>query len=85
MAQEALASSRIEGTQASLSEVLSADNDDEPVQDDNPCEVSKYLAAVTQGMELLETLPLTQRFFCALHLTLLSETRGEEKLPGELR
>lgn len=85
MAQEALASSRIEGTQASLSEVLSAESDDVPVQDDNLREVANYLAAVDQGRELLPTLPLTQRFFCALHETLLQNTRGEEKSPGELR
>lgn len=85
MAQEALSSSRIEGTQASLSDVLSAENDDEPVVDENLREVSNYLAAVAQGVDMLNTLPLTQRFFCALHLTLLRDVRGEEKFPGELR
>ena len=85
MAQEALSSSRIEGTQASLSEVLSAEVDDLPVEDDNLREVSNYLAAVAQGQQLLRTLPITQRFFCALHATLLAQVRGEEKSPGELR
>jgi Fic family protein len=85
MAQEALSSSRIEGTQASLSEVLSAENDDAPILDDNLREVTNYLDALRQGSELLPSLPLTQRFFCALHATLLTDVRGEEKSPGNLR
>jgi len=85
MAQEALASSRIEGTQASLSDVLSAETADEPVEDENLREVSNYLAAAAQGSQLLRSWPLTQRFFCALHATLLTDVRGEEKFPGELR
>jgi len=85
MAQEALSSSRIEGTQASLSDVLSAESSGEPIEDENLREVGNYLAAATQGRELMQTWPLTQRFFCALHDTLLADVRGEEKFPGELR
>ncbi|WDH78803.1 Fic family protein [Microbacterium esteraromaticum] len=85
MAQEALASSRIEGTEASLSEVLSSANDDVLVENENLREVSNYLKAATQGITLLETWPFTQCFFCALHETLLTGTRGEEKFPGDLR
>ncbi|HWV49149.1 MAG TPA: Fic family protein [Microbacterium sp.] len=85
MAQEALSSSRIEGTQASLSDVLSAESADEPIHDENLREVNNYLDAAAQGRELLHTWPLTQRFFCALHATLLTDVRGEEKFPGELR
>ncbi len=85
LAQEALASSRIEGTEASLSEVLSAENDDIPIENENLREVANYLRAIEQGTELIETWPLTLRFFCALHETLLSNVRGEEKSPGELR
>lgn len=85
MAQEALASSRIEGTQASLSEVLAAENDELPIEDENLREVSNYLEAADLGTKLLTSLPITQRYFCALHETLLSDVRGEEKYPGELR
>ncbi|MDZ8200760.1 Fic/DOC family N-terminal domain-containing protein [Microbacterium sp. SSW1-59] len=85
MAQEALSSSRIEGTQASLSDVLSAESSDEPIADENLREVNTYLDAAAQGRELLREWPLTQRFFCALHETLLTGVRGEEKFPGELR
>jgi Fic family protein len=85
LTQEALSSSRIEGTQASLSEVLSAESAESPLFDENLREVDNYLSAAQQGMELLETLPLTQRFFCLLHETLMTDVRGEEKSPGELR
>lgn len=85
MAQEALASSRIEGTQASLSDVLSAESSGEPVEDENLHEVTNYLDAIAKGRELIQRWPLTQRFFCALHATLLTGVRGEEKFPGELR
>ncbi|WP_442923016.1 Fic family protein [Microbacterium sp. nov. GSS16] len=85
LAQGALASSRIEGTEASLSEVLSAENADVPIENENLREVANYLRAIEEGAELIKTWPLTLRFFCALHQTLLTDVRGEEKSPGELR
>ncbi|WBU36826.1 Fic family protein [Homoserinibacter sp. YIM 151385] len=85
LAQEALSSSRIEGTQASLSDVLAAESDGVPARDENLKEVSNYLDAAEQGVELIDSLPITQRFFCALHETLMTDVRGEEKSPGEIR
>lgn len=85
MAQEALSSSRIEGTQASLSDVLAAENDDFVIEDENLREVDNYLRAAAQGVDLLKTLPITQRFFCSLHETLMQDVRGDEKSPGEIR
>ena len=85
LTQEALSSSRIEGTQASLSDVLSAESDELPIRDENLREVDNYLTAAKQGMALLDTLPISQRFFCRLHETLMTEVRGEEKSPGEIR
>lgn len=85
LAQEALASSRIEGTEASLSEVLSAENEDVPIENENLREVANYLRAIEQGTDLIASWPLTLRFFCALHETLLTGVRGDEKSPGELR
>ncbi|CAN5374577.1 Fic family protein [soil metagenome] len=85
MAQEALSSSRIEGTQASLSDVLSAESEDEPIIDENLREVDNYLRAANKGVELLAKWPITQRFFCALHEILMEDVRGEEKSPGEIR
>lgn len=85
LTQEALSSSRIEGTQASLSDVLSAESEDILIRDENLREVANYIRATNQGMKLLDTLPVTQRFFSALHETLMSDVRGEEQSPGELR
>lgn len=85
LAQEALSSSRIEGTQASLSQVLAAETTDGPVLNENLREVDNYLSAAKQGMTLLEKLPISQRFFCQLHATLMKDVRGEEKSPGEIR
>jgi Fic family protein len=85
MMQEALSSSRIEGTQASLSDVLSAEIVGEARGGNDVREVLNYLAALKQGATLLGSLPITSRFFCALHETLMKDVRGDEKYPGELR
>jgi Fic family protein len=82
--REALASSRIEGTQASLSEVFQSEIDDSAGTDDT-AEVRSYLDATRQAYELARTLPLTQRLILEVHQTLMSGVRGEEKLPGEFR
>lgn len=85
LTREALASSRIEGTQASLSEVLQAelltgDNDTPDV-----VEVTRYLAASRQAFDLAQQLPISQRLILTVHRTLLGGVRGEEKEPGSFR
>lgn len=82
--REALASSRIEGTQASLSDVFQAEIDVDSL-DAETDEVQRYLAATRQAYDLARTLPLTQRLILQVHETLLSGVRGEEKSPGEFR
>jgi len=87
--REALASSRIEGTHASLAEVLQAGaeaeaNDAERASDD-VAEVEAYVKATYRGVELIETLPISQRLVLEVHRVLLTGVRGEERLPGELR
>ncbi|MDQ1124221.1 Fic family protein [Microbacterium trichothecenolyticum] len=82
--REALASSRIEGTQASLSEVFQAEIDADARNDDT-AEVHRYVEATKQAYELAVTLPLTQRLILQVHETLLTGVRGEEKSPGEFR
>lgn len=85
MTREAVASSRIEGTEASLSDVLkaAATDDDEPELDVR--EVRNYVAALDEGVRLLPTLPISQRFITTLHRTLMEGVRGRDKRPGELR
>ncbi|RWR19095.1 Fic family protein [Microbacterium enclense] len=82
--REALASSRIEGTQASLSEVFQAEIDTDARNDDT-AEVHRYLQATHQAYTLAATLPITQRLILQVHETLLAGVRGEEKSPGEFR
>ncbi|MFC7619943.1 Fic family protein [Microlunatus sp. GCM10028923] len=85
LTREAVASSRIEGTQASLSDVLQAEAGGSPSADEDIAEVERYVAAIKQGYSLVKTLPLTQRLILQLHHTLLSGVRGAERLPGEFR
>lgn len=84
LTREALASSRIEGTNASLTEVLRAEEVETPKNDDIE-EVARHLQATRQGLELIKTLPITQRLIRAIHGTLLEGVRGEERQPGEIR
>lgn len=83
--REALASSRIEGTQASLSDVLQAEVSDGAPANEDVAEVERYVAATHLGLELVKTLPLTQRLVKEVHAELLKGVRGQEKLPGEFR
>lgn len=85
LTQEAVASSRIEGTQASLSDVLRAEASDVPTASEDIAEVERYIDATRRGYELVGELPITQRLILGLHATLLSGVRGQEKLPGEFR
>ena len=85
LAQEALASSRIEGTKASLSDVLKAEVISiEPVSDD-VMEVVRYVDANKKALELVKTLPISQRLVSLTHAELMTGVRGEERPPGQLR
>lgn len=82
--REALASTRIEGTQASLSEVLQAELDDASPTEDI-LEVQRYLEATHLAHSLVSDLPLSQRLLLDVHRVLLTAVRGEERRPGEFR
>lgn len=85
LTREAVSSSRIEGTQTSLSEVLKAEASETPTGSEDIAEVERYISATRHGFKTIESLPLTQRLIKELHAILLSGVRGKEKLPGELR
>lgn len=86
LTREALASSRIEGTRATLPEVLRAEVIDEPtVRTDDTIEVAAYLRAVRVGLKSIETLPISQRLLLDVHRELLGSVRGRERQPGEFR
>ncbi len=86
--QEAVLSSQIEGTQASLSELLDyeAREEAEPSSFDID-EVLNYMKALRQGLDRLKSLPVSTRLLCEVHKTLTSGVRGGEssKSPGQLR
>jgi Fic family protein len=85
LTQEAVASSRIEGTKASLSDVLRAEQVEQPGHSEDIDEVVRYLQASYRGFELIRSLPISQRLITEVHRTLMSGVRGSERQPGEVR
>ncbi len=79
--KEALLSSQIEGTQASLIEVLEA----EDAQTSDAKEVTNYVKAINYGMERLNDFPLSLRLIREIHEQLLSSGRGSEYSTGQFR
>ena len=83
LTREALASSRIEGTQASLSDVFDAQARNAST---GPIlEVTNYIEALEHGLDRLATLPVSKRLLREVHAILLANVRGQEKRPGEIR
>jgi len=85
--KEAVLSSQIEGTQSSLSDLVLFEAQGAPgVPMDDVREVSRYVAALQRGLQLLhEGLPLSLRLLKEIHEVLLSDGRGSDKEPGEFR
>ncbi len=88
--QEAVLSSRIEGTQATLGEVLEYEAEGGTADESTPRladirEVLNYRAALHNAGALLQTLPLSQRLIRQTHAVLMQGVRGRSKDPGEYR
>lgn len=81
--KEAVISSQIEGTQASLIDVLQKDRKNEKIKDTE--EIINYIKATNYAFKRLEELPLCMRLIKETHSILLSGVRGNEKSPGEFR
>ncbi len=86
--REAVLSSKIEGTQTSLSEVLL--DEATPTQAgagnaDDLREVHNYVTALEHGIGRLKTLPLSLRLVRELHKKLMTRVRGDQATPGEFR
>ena len=81
--KEALLSSQIEGTQATLEDIFNP-NIDENINADVD-DVVNYIIATKYAIKRLETLPLCNRLLLETHKVLLSGVRGKEKSPGEFR
>lgn len=83
---EAVLSSRIEGTQASLSDLFiyeASERRRDSAGDTR--EVANYVQALEHGLKRLDELPLSVRLMNEMHARLLEGVRGEDKLPGQLR
>lgn len=84
--REAVLSSRIEGTETTLSELLAAEAGarvDRAEADIR--EVRNYVEALEYGIERLSDLPLSLRLVRELHETLMRGVRGDSATPGEFR
>ena len=84
--REAVLSSRIEGTQATLGELLAAEAGAALERSpDDLREVANYVAALEYGIERLQALPLSLRLVRELHERMLAGVRGSHATPGEFR
>ncbi len=87
--QEAVLSSRIEGTQATLDEVLEQEaglienKSVEKTQDIQ--EIVNYRKALMLAKDVLNEQPITLSLVRQMHKILLDSVRGKDKLPGEFR
>lgn len=81
--KEALLSSQIEGTQATLEDVL--DPLIEKNANQNVADVINYIRATEYALNRLNTLPLCNRLIKETHAVLMEGVRGQEKNPGEFR
>lgn len=81
--KEALMSSQIEGTQATLEDVL--DPLIETNTNRNVADVVNYIKATEFAIKRLQELPLCNRLIKETHAVLMSGVRGQEKSPGEFR
>jgi Fic family protein len=88
--REAVLSSKIEGTQVTLGEVLEFEAQGHLFDESTPKkadarEVLNYRAALHEATRLMMELPLSQRLIKATHRVLMDGVRGRHKDPGEYR
>jgi len=81
--KEALLSSQIEGTQATLEDIL--DPAINTNQNRDVSEVINYIKATEFALGRLKALPLCNRLIKETHKVLMNDVRGNERNPGEFR
>ncbi len=85
--QEAVLSSKIEGTQATVDEVLEQEagllKEGEKYKDIQ--EISNYREALYKARDYLDSYPIRLGFVRELHRILMNSVRGQDKTPGEFR
>lgn len=80
---ESVQSTKIEGTQASFSEVMESEVTGNTNKD--VTEVLNYFNALTKAQDLLKQIPISTRMFFKLHETILQDSRGQNRSPGSYR
>ena len=84
--REAVLSSKIEGTQTTIGEILAANAGIQVKQNpDDLQEVQNYITALDYGIKRLEDLPLSLRLIKEIHSHLMQGVRGSHATPGEFR
>lgn len=83
--KEALLSSQIEGTQASLDDIFEFESHIPVKNTQDVEEVVNYIKALNHGLKRLEKFPMSIRLIKEIHNVLLSQTRGMDRTPGEFK
>ncbi len=86
--KEAVLTSQIEGTQATLRDVLTYEATHQTDRPDDVEEVCNYVEALVYSRKQLadpKGLPLSVRLLCHAHRILMRGARGQDKQPGEIR
>ena len=83
--REAVLSSRIEGTQADITDLYAYEAGQPAPPESDVREVLNYVRALEYGLERLSTLPVSLRLIRELHERLMAGVRGEHATPGEFR
>lgn len=84
--KEAVLSSQIEGTQASLTDVLEVEAEaTKPHHPKDVAEVLNYIHAMNYGLSRLSEIPISNRLIRSIHDNLLQGVRGHDLSPGEFR
>ena len=88
--QEAVLSNRIEGTQTTLTEVLTFEAEGDLSDESTPHnadmrEVLNYRLSLYRAVEMMERIPLSQRLVREAHQVLMQGVRGHDMAPGEYR
>ena len=84
--KEAVDSSRIEGTQASLTDLVEYESRlRRKGMPDDVAEVANYVLAMNHGLSRLAEIPVSNRLIREIHSRLLQGVRGAEKRRGEFR
>ena len=82
---EALKSSRIEGTRTEMDEVILPKEEIMPEKRDDWSEVQNYIKAINYSIAQLDEIPLSMRLLEKSYEILLSGIRGKERQPGQVR